>query len=213
MELEIIGAPQSNFVRAVRMVCEEKSVAYTLTPLRPRTPAVEAIHPLGKIPVMRHGDFTLCESKAIALYIDRSFAGPRLFPDDVKAAAEVEQWVSLCNVSLMPMIRGYVFRYFFPTGTDGKSDRAVIEAAIPDMQKALAILDKAVAETGFLAGDSFTYADVNLLPVLAYMQDCPESKEALWGLGNLTAYFEKHSVRSSFAKTVPPPFSQLRQAS
>src|SRR3982750_4636205 len=54
--LEIIGAPQSNYVWAVRMVCEEKSVAYEHRPERPHTPDVDAIHPFGKIPVMRHGD-------------------------------------------------------------------------------------------------------------------------------------------------------------
>lgn len=210
MELEIIGAPQSNFVRAVRIACEEKGVAYTLTPQRPRTPAVEAIHPLGKIPVMRHGDFTLCESKAIAAYVDRVFAGPRLFPDDGKAAAKVEQWVSLCNVSLVPLTNGYVFRYFFPTD-DGKADRATIEAAIPGMQKALAILNKAVDATGFLAGETFTYADMNLLPALAFLHDCPESREALRDLGPLTAYFERHSQRPSFVKTTPPPFEELRR--
>jgi glutathione S-transferase len=33
--LQIIGAPQSNFVRAVRMLCHEKGVEYELDPARP----------------------------------------------------------------------------------------------------------------------------------------------------------------------------------
>src|SRR5436190_24254094 len=78
--LEIIGAPQSNYVWAVRMVCEEKGVPYEHRPERPHTPDVDAIHPFGKIPVMRHGDVTLCESKAIATYIDRMFDGPKVIP-------------------------------------------------------------------------------------------------------------------------------------
>ena len=36
--LEIIGAPQSNYVWAVRMVCEEKGVPYEHRPERPHTP-------------------------------------------------------------------------------------------------------------------------------------------------------------------------------
>ena len=48
--LEIICAPQSNFVRTVRMACEEKGVPYTLSPARPQTPEVAAIHPFGKMP-------------------------------------------------------------------------------------------------------------------------------------------------------------------
>ena len=44
--LEIIGAPQSSFVRTVRIACEEKGVAYRLTPAMPHSAAVLAVHPL-----------------------------------------------------------------------------------------------------------------------------------------------------------------------
>src|SRR5262249_22807713 len=57
--LEIIGAPQSNFVCTTRIACMEKGVPYTLNPARPHTPEVDAVHPLGRIPAMRHGDVTL----------------------------------------------------------------------------------------------------------------------------------------------------------
>lgn len=75
-EIELIGVPQSTCVRAARTACEEKGVAYRLTPLPPDTPEVLAIHPLGKIPVMRHGDFSLCETRAVVAYVDRAFPGP-----------------------------------------------------------------------------------------------------------------------------------------
>ena len=74
-ELEIIGAAQSNYVWVVRIAAAEKGVAYKFTPVRPHTPEVDAIHPFGKIPVMRHGDLELFESKAICTYIDRAFQG------------------------------------------------------------------------------------------------------------------------------------------
>ena len=54
--LEIIGFPQSTYVRVARMACEEKGVAYDLRPAPPHSPEVLAIHPFGKIPAMRHGD-------------------------------------------------------------------------------------------------------------------------------------------------------------
>jgi glutathione S-transferase len=64
-KVEIIGAPQSTYVRVVRMVCEEKGIPYDLTPAAPHSPPITAIHPFGKMPVMRHGDVAVCESKAI----------------------------------------------------------------------------------------------------------------------------------------------------
>ena len=61
--LEIIGAPRRNFVRAVRIARTEKGVPYTLNPARPHTAEIDAIHPYGKIPVMRRGDLTPCEDQ------------------------------------------------------------------------------------------------------------------------------------------------------
>ena len=82
------------------MVCEEKGIEYRLTETPLGAPELRAIHPLGKMPVLRHGDIKLFESKAIATYLDRSFAGPRLLPSDPHLAALAEQWVSLVNTSV-----------------------------------------------------------------------------------------------------------------
>src|SRR5579863_5252616 len=96
-KLEIIGFPQSTYVRAVRIACAEKGIDYELVPQPPHAPDVAAVHPFGKIPVMRHGDFSLCESKAIATYLDRTFPGQALIPTDPRLAAVAEQWISLVN--------------------------------------------------------------------------------------------------------------------
>jgi len=205
-DLKIIGAPQSNYVWAVRMVCEEKGVPYDLVDVRPHSPEVDAIHPFGKIPVMRHKSVELCESKAIATYIDRTFGGPKVIPDDPSGAAQVEQWVSLVNTTIDPlMVRVYLVNYVFPKGADGLPDRAVIDAAVPTLQKQIGILDAAVAKTGYLAGSQYTLADINVLPILFYVNRFPEGSAALKSTKNLGAYFERHSARPSFKATVPPP--------
>ena len=203
--LEIIGAPQSNYVWAVRMVCAEKGVAYEHRAERPHTADVDAIHPFGKIPVMRHGDVTLCESKAIATYIDRVFGGPKVIPDDPARAAQVEQWVSLGNVEFDKlMIRQYVVGYAFPK-EPGKPDMAAIGAAAEKMKPQVAVLDRAVAKTGYLAGDSFTLADINILPMLFYVNRFEEGKAILGAAKNLSAYMERHFARPSFTASAPPP--------
>jgi glutathione S-transferase len=122
-DLQIIGAPASNFVWASRIACVEKGVRYTLIPTMPHTPEVDAIHPFGKIPVMRHGAVTLCESRAICLYIDRAFAGPQLVPADPAGSARVEQWLSIVNTHVDPVLmRRYVGAYFFPNTPEEPRD-------------------------------------------------------------------------------------------
>ena len=204
--LEIIGFPRSTFVRVVRMACEEKGIAYELKAAPPHSPEVTAIHPFGKIPAMRHGDLELCESKAIATYLDRSFGGPKLIPDDAREAAEVEQWVSIVNTTIDPvMIRAYVLGHIFPKGADGKPDRKAIEEAVEKMRTQVGVLDRQVAKTGHLAGNGFTLADIDLMPILFYVRQFPEGGEMVKGAENLDAYYARHAERPSFRNTMPPP--------
>src|SRR6201999_4558790 len=124
---EIIGSARSTYTWAVRMVCEEKDIEYVLTETSLGAPELRAIHPLGKMPVLRHGDVELFESKGIATYLDRSFGGAQLLASDPDLAGLVEQWVSLVNTVVdRILIRPYLYCYIVPKGVE--PDRAAIEA-------------------------------------------------------------------------------------
>ena len=133
--VEIMGPAPSTYTRVACMVCEEKAIPYDLKHSTPHSPDVSAIHPFGKVPVMRHGDFELCESKAIATYLDLSFPGPKLIPTDPRHAALTEQWVSLVNTKMDgTLVRSYLLSYIFPKTADGSPDRKVIDAVVPAVQ-------------------------------------------------------------------------------
>ena len=207
-ELQIIGGSASNFVWVCRIVCAEKGVAYTLLPVMPHTQEVDAIHPLGKIPAMRHGDVTLCELRAICSYIDRVFPGPSLVPADPVAAARTEQWISIVCTAVDPLfLRTYFAAYLFPGTPDGSPNRTAIDAAVPKMEPMFAMLDRAVAPTGHLVGSTFTLADAYLLPILYYMRRNAESSAMLGKRAGLVAYLDRHLARPSVAGSIPtvPP--------
>jgi glutathione S-transferase len=202
---EIIGSSRSTYTRVVRMVCEEKGIAYELTLAQLGAPEVVAIHPFGKMPVLRHGDFELCESKAIASYLDRSFPGPQLISSDPRLGALTEQWVSLVNTVMdRTLIRTYLFAYIAPKTADGTPDRAAIEAVMPAVREQIGVLDKAVARTGYLVGEQFTFADINLLPILYRVRQAPEGADALAAATHLARYYDRHAARPSFMRTTPP---------
>src|SRR4030088_755491 len=202
---EIIGSVRSTYTWVVCMVCAEKGIEYVLTETALRAPELRAIHPFGKMPVLRHGDVELFESKAIATYLDRSFPGPFVFPSDPHLAALTEQWVSLVNTVMdRTLIRTYLFAYIAPKTADGAPDREVIEAVMPAVREQIAVLDKAVARTGYLVGDQFTFADINLLPILYRVRQVPEGAEALAAATHLALYYDRHAARPSFMRTTPP---------
>jgi len=205
-DVEILGIPQSTYVRAVRIACEEKGVSYELKPFRPHSPEISAIHPFGKIPAMRHGDFEVCESKAIATYLDLTFSGPRLIPTTAREAALTEKWISLVNTQMdSTLVRTYLFAYIFPKTDDGSPNRQVIETVKPAMDEQLAILDRGLSRSDYLAGSAFTFADMNLMPILFWLQKFPEGAAGLAANRNLGAYYERVSARPSLRNTVPPP--------
>ena len=206
-ELQIIGAPQSNYVWVSRIACYEKGVPYTLVPVMPHTPEIDAIHPLGKIPAMRHGDLTLAESRAICFYIDHAFSGPPLVSRDPAEGARTEQWISIVNTHFDVLVaRPYVGAYFFPGTPDGSPNRAIIETVLPKLEAQIAMLDHSVAKTGHLVGNSFTLADMNVLPMLFYLDKLPESRAMMRRTANLSAYCERHMARPSVKEATPPPF-------
>jgi len=203
-QLELIGGSASNYVWACRIALEEKGIPYTHTQVMPHSPDVLAIHPLGKIPVMRHGDVALCESRAICHYIERTFDGPSLVPSDAVAAAQTEQWISIVNTAIDPLwVRTYFREYVFPTGPNGTANRDAIAEALPRMRPQFEMLDRAVAG-GYLVAERFTLADINLIPILYYMNTAPEAAELLAQSPNLTAYLHRHMDRASIKATVPP---------
>lgn len=205
LELELIGAPQSNYVWTCRIALGERQIPYKFSPERPHSPAVDAIHPFGKIPVMRHSDVALCESKAICTYIDRQFQGKPLIPKSAYGGALCEQWISLINREIDPLlIREYLLGYFVGGRAGGQPDRAKIDAALPKMPKHFELLDRAVGKSGFLVGDNFSLADCFLVPILFYMSRLPESKAMMDERRNLNAYLSNQLKRKSVADTVPP---------
>jgi glutathione S-transferase len=206
-ELQIIGAPQSNYVWVTRIACHEKGVPYALLPVMPHTPEIDAIHPLGKIPALRHGDVTLAESRAICFYIDHAFDGPPLVSRFPVEGAQTEQWISIVNTHFDALVaRPYVGAYFFPSTPDGSPNRPIIETALPKLEAQFAMLGSAVAKTGYLVGNSFTLADMNVLPMLFYLHHLPESRVMVRQNASLEAYYERHMARASVKEAIPAPF-------
>jgi len=57
-----------------------------------------------RVPMLRHGDFFLSESSAIAEYLDDAFPGaPRLLPRDVRQRARARQVMAWVRSDLMPI--------------------------------------------------------------------------------------------------------------
>jgi glutathione S-transferase len=102
------------------------------------------------------------------------------------------------------LIRTYLYAYIAPKTGNGESDREVIEAVMPALREQIGVLDRAVAKNGCLVDEEFTFADINLLPILYRVQQAPEGAEAIAAATHLARYYDQHAARPSFKSTIPP---------
>ena len=202
--LALTGTPRSTYVRTVRMALVEKGLAYAYDPAPPHTPPVDAISPYGRIPVFRDGATALFETSAIVRYLDETFEGAPLLAPNARLRGQMEQWVSMINChGYDAMVRRYVLHYVFPKGEGGAPDRRTIDAAVPEIEQLLVILDKAYAARDFLVGNALTMADLFLAPIIPYLAMFPESKALLGKTPNVTRAHAVIAQRESFKATVP----------
>lgn len=202
--LTVIGTPRSTYVRTVRMALAEKGLKYTYDPAAPHTPPVDAISPYGRVPVFRDGETALFETSAIVRYLDETFDGTPILAPNARLRAQMEQWVSMINChGYDAMVRRYVLQYVFPKGEGGAPDRKTIDAALPEIEQLLGILDKAYGKRNFLVGDTVTVADLFLAPIVVYLGMFPESKALLAKVPNVSRAHAEIAERESFKATMP----------
>jgi glutathione S-transferase len=164
----VYGFPQSTFVNIVRLVLTHKDVPYTFHDLEPVMGKLEhlALHPFNRVPILRHGDFTVYETSAIVGYIDDAFAGPKLTPKDVRAHARMNQWISAVNSYYYTYMIYHVTheRRVFPE-LGIASDEKVVAHALPKVELGLQVLERTLAHgDDYLAGSELSLADFYLLP-------------------------------------------------
>lgn len=203
--LTLLGDPRSTYTRTARMGLSEKGLSHAFEECGPHSPEILAVHPFGRIPAFRDGDFALFETSAILRYVDESFDGPALLPDNPRDRARCEQWVSAINSYCYDaMIRRYVLQYIFPRGADGRPDRATIDGVLKDIAAHLAILEQAYGGRDFLAGAAPSLADLFLAPILAYVEAMPEGAGLFAAAPGVRRAQAVMRERPSFKDTAPP---------
>lgn len=161
--MKIYGDYYSGNCYKVALLCSHLAlphewVAVDILAGETHTDDFEAKNPNGKIPALELADGrVLCESNAILNFLAD---GSALLPSDQFARAQVLQWQFFEQYSHEPYIAvaRYINKYL------GMPDdrRAEFDAKQSGGHKALAVMDKQLAETDWLVADRFSIADISL---------------------------------------------------
>lgn len=205
-EFVVHSIPGSPFGRAVLATLIEKGADFRFEAVRPGTlksPEHLALHPFGRIPILRHGDFSLYETQAILRYLDRVLPGPALTPADPKAAARMDQMLNVSDWYLFQgagSVIGFQ-RVVGPRLLGMTPDEAAIAEAMPRAQAVFAELSRSLGDQAFFAGDSVTLADLMLAPQIDFFVETPEWTALTEGRENLVAWLQRIGARPSLTAT------------
>ena len=136
-----------------------------------RSPEFLAVNPNGHIPSMEDDGLVLHESLAINLYLAKKYGGP-LAAKDVREDGLMGMWTLWAATELEPHAINILYHTVYKPAAE--RDPKIAAAAIEASKAPFAVLDKALAASGYLVGGRFTVADINVAEVVKYAAPAKE---------------------------------------
>lgn len=164
----------------------------TTTNLAP--PELEAVHPLGKSPLLGDGDRVIIESGAIIDYVLRRHGGGRLLPTPGSDEHEQYlQWLHYAEGSAMLplMLRMYTSRL--------PDQGAALQPRINDeLERHLGYIDAALEGVEWLVGNRFSGADIQL----SFVAEIAPLLHTLEPYPNLAAFRDRIHARPAYRRAL-----------
>lgn len=139
------------------------------------SPEFLAVNPNGRVPAMEWDGLVLHESLAINLHMAKR-AGGALAPRDLAEDGLMTMWSLWAMTEVEPHSINVLYHSIGKPPAE--RDAGVLAAAVAALAQPFAVLDQALAASGFIVGGRFTVADLNLAEVVRYAQPAPELFEA-----------------------------------
>jgi glutathione S-transferase len=160
----VYGSSLSPYVRKVLAFAGEKGIEVEsrVMPAGPKPDEFTEASPFGKIPAMRDGDFTLCDSSAIIHYMDALKPEPPLIPTTPRERGQVIWYEEFADTILTAAGAKIFFnRIVAPRFLGRDGDLAAAETAEQeDLPPLFDFLEKNIPESLHLVGDRLTLADL-----------------------------------------------------
>jgi glutathione S-transferase len=161
--LRIIGRKTSSNVMKVLWACAELGLDFEREDLGGPfggndSPEYQALNPNGRVPTIVEDDFVLWESNSIIRYLAHEHGNGTLWPTDARTRARGERWMDW-QLSVMSPVMVPVFWGLVRT-PEAERDMDAIAKARDQLTGAMAILDRYLGETEFVAGPEFSVGDI-----------------------------------------------------
>ena len=168
--MKLYDNPAANSPRKVRMFLAEKNITdieiikIDLMQGEHKTPEYKAIAPNSRIPALQLDNGTvIMESTAICRYLESLYPEPNLFGESPLEIASIEMWqCRVYNELMLPLAMG--FRHLHPAMAGMENQNAEYGESQKQVAiKSLKYFNGVLAKTQFVAGDRYTFADIQMI--------------------------------------------------
>ena len=166
----LFGSSVSPFVRKVLIFAAEKGITLDNKPLSPHADDAEfrAASPLGKIPALADGDYSLADSTAIVSYLEAKYPARPLIPLEPKARGKAIWYEEYADTVMFPVLTIlFMNRVVLPKFRKIPGDLAKAdEVEAKQVPPLYVYLESVLPAQGFLVGDSLSIGDIAVTSML-----------------------------------------------
>lgn len=186
------------FLKEKGILDQVEVIDLDLGKLEHKTPEYKVIAPNSRVPALKLDDNTIIlETTAICRYLESLYPEPNLFGENPIEIASIEMWYSRVTYELaVPLMHG--FRHTHPHMSQMENQNQEYGLAQREMAvRALSIYDSIIASREYIAGERFTYADIQIVTSLQFLVSL--NRLSLENYENLNHYINQVSSRPSFS--------------
>jgi glutathione S-transferase len=158
--LKLYGFTVSNYFNMVKMALIEKEIPFEFIDVKPsQDEAFLKQSPMGKVPCLETEQGFISETSVIFDYLDEVGTGQKLMPTDPFERAKTRELIKEIELYIeLPARTCFAEAFFGGSVTDETKEKA--KAALV---KGMACLKRSGKFSPYVAGDTFTYADIMLM--------------------------------------------------
>ena len=186
------------FLKEKGILDQVEVIDLDLGKLEHKTPEYKAIAPNSRVPALKlDNDTIILETTAICRYLESLYPEPNLFGENPIEIASIEMWYSRVTYELVvPLMHG--FRHTHPHMSQMENQNQQYGLAQRELAvRSLDVYNKIIASREYIAGERFTYADIQMVTSLQFLVRL--NRLDINDYENLNDYINQVSSRSSFS--------------
>ena len=161
--MKLFGSSVSPFVRKVLIYAAERGLSLENIPVSPHQDEAgfRGVSPVGKIPALQDGEYSLADSSAIIHYLEAKYPNGGLIPADPELRGTAIWYEEFADTELYKLITViFVNRALLPKLMKVPGDEEKAAEAEKQLPPLLHYLERVVPMEGYLVGSSLSLADI-----------------------------------------------------